>query len=129
MDRAPPLAEYFVPGSPALGGPVSPGARDGGLPISLILSLVPSPRSAGRPRPLASSQGLCFLQALGGMGEEGTLWAKVPRLLETGHLPSTHLQTRASGHSSATVELGVSLSFLLIRHMGTPSPRRKIGLE
>lgn len=108
---------------------MSPGARDEGLSVSMSLSLVPSPRSAGPPHPLASSQGLCLLQALGGIGEEGTLWAKVSRLLETGHLPSSHLQTRASGHSSGTVELGVSLSFLLIRHMGTPSPHRKIGLE
>lgn len=51
---------------------MSPGARDGGLPVFPSQSSVPSPRSGGPSRPLAGSQGLCLFQALGGMGEERT---------------------------------------------------------
>lgn len=107
---------------------MSPGARDGGLSIFPSQGSVPSPRSGGPSRPLASSQGLCLLQALGGMGEERT---PGPIPLDSCRLVIPLVPTCEHRLWSLLrdFELGAPLSSLLIGHMGPPRPHRELGVE
>lgn len=61
---------------------MSPGAQEGRLPFSLSLSSVPSPCLAALALPLGQCPRSLPPPSLPRVGEEGTPWAKPPRLLD-----------------------------------------------
>lgn len=117
---APPLARHFAPGQPRPGRPCVPKCARGGSALLQSLNCLPSPCLIALAPPLGQ-----FPRSLPPPGAErggGRREHRGPRPQDswTGHFPSTPLQTRVSGYSSETVELGVSVTILLIGHMGTP---------
>lgn len=131
-----------MPGAPAPGPALCPraarpweaqcplGLKGGRERRYLLFSLSPSSvlrARLDRPSLLATFQGLCLLQALGGMKEGGgSTWG---RDSWTGHSSAPPANRGFWSLLRESVELRVLLALLPNGHLGTPRPQREVRLE